>query len=437
MSLLMDALNKAEQAKRQGAATEKESSLEHSTDSPPLSLELTPLILDTQPAVSPEPDPVPPALPELPEHLGMLDEEFIAHAAAAKPGSKLEKPVEKMAPRAILAEAPAAIKPPAPAPTATKAAAATMKAEAQDREAAQNLFDVKQPPPPRTNKRLLVIVGVMGILAAAGIGVYFWLQLQPSSGLGIAKPVANIQRPAPIPPPQPAPTPAPAVATAPVVAEKPPVAAPARPVTAPVRAEQPGTFQVTTAKLTLNPGLASAYEAYLVGNYAAARNDYLQVLKAEPSNLDALHGLAAISLRQGQYAGAEEYYLRAIEADPKDALAQAGLISLKGQVDPQLAESRLNALLAAQPDQPFLHFALGNLYAKHKRWNEAQAAFFRAYSGEPDNPDALFNLAVSLDQLHQPKLAVQYYSLALAAAGSRPASFDKAQVSARLRDLQP
>jgi uncharacterized protein HemY len=94
-------------------------------------------------------------------------------------------------------------------------------------------------------------------------------------------------------------------------------------------------------------------------------------------------------------------------------------------------------MIASQPDQPFLHFALGNVYAGQSRWPEAQRAYFKAYSGDPENPDYLFNLAVSLDQLHQGKLAMQYYNQAMAAASQRPAGFDKGQAANRLRELQP
>ena len=74
--------------------------------------------------------------------------------------------------------------------------------------------------------------------------------------------------------------------------------------------------------------------------------------------------------------------------------------------------------------------------ASQARWREAQQAYFRAYTAEPDNPDYQFNLAVALDQLRQPRLALQYYQSALAAAAARPAAFDQAQATARVRELQ-
>jgi tetratricopeptide (TPR) repeat protein len=63
---------------------------------------------------------------------------------------------------------------------------------------------------------------------------------------------------------------------------------------------------------------------------------------------------------------------------------------------------------------------------------EAQQSYFRAYTAEPDNPDILYNLAISLEHMRQNKLAAQYYSQAIAAAQNRPAGFDKAQAAARL-----
>lgn len=186
----------------------------------------------------------------------------------------------------------------------------------------------------------------------------------------------------------------------------------------------------------MNPQIASAYQAFQAGDLASAERDYRQVLKNEPKNTDALHGLAAISLHKGQPEATEDLYLRILEADPKDNAAQAGLIGLRGQVDPTQSESRLKNLLASQPDSPTLHFALGNLYARQGRWNEAQQAYFRAYTIDGENPDYQFNLAVSLEQLRQPKLALQYYQGALAAATQRPAAFDRNQVAGRVSELQ-
>ena len=172
-----------------------------------------------------------------------------------------------------------------------------------------------------------------------------------------------------------------------------------------------------------------------------AQRAYEQVLRGDQKNTDALLGLATIAARRNDAERAHSYYLLALEANPNDPTAQAGAIQTRGQTDPAQAESRLKTALASQPDSPALLFALGNLYAREQRWGDAQQAYFRAYSTEPDNADFIFNLAVSLDRLHQDKLAAQYYQMALNAAdasgSARAAGFDREQVLRRVQELLP
>ena len=179
------------------------------------------------------------------------------------------------------------------------------------------------------------------------------------------------------------------------------------------------------------------FDAFNRGDLALAQIEYERAQKSEPHNTDVLHGLAAIAVRQGRLDQAEELYRQITIADPQDTVAAAALINSRAQIEPSAAESRLKSMSAAQPELAAPQFSLGNLYARHSRWNEAQQAYFRAYSAEPDNPDIMYNLAISLEHLRQNKLAAQYYSQAIAAAQNRPAGFDKAQATARLRTLQP
>ena len=113
------------------------------------------------------------------------------------------------------------------------------------------------------------------------------------------------------------------------------------------------------------------------------------------------------------------------------------MLSNNDNSNPTATESRLKTLLSAQPESAQLNFALGNVYAKQARWNEAQQVYFNAVAGDTSNPDYLFNLAVSLDQLRQPKLAAQHYRMALEAAENRPAAFDRERANKRLNQLAP
>lgn len=144
------------------------------------------------------------------------------------------------------------------------------------------------------------------------------------------------------------------------------------------------------------------------------------------------------SASKGRSADAEALRQRALVANPSDPATQAAALSgSAAEADPQTAESRLKSLLSAQPESAALNFALGNLYARQNRWPEAQQVYFNAVAADGDNPDYLFNLAVSLDHLRQPRLAGQHYRMALEAAARRPAAFDPAGAEKRLGELSP
>ena len=167
-----------------------------------------------------------------------------------------------------------------------------------------------------------------------------------------------------------------------------------------------------------------------------AQTGYEQVLRSDAKNTDALLGLATIASRRGQLERAYTLYTLALESDPTNATARAGVANTLGQADAETAESRLKTALSEQPDSASLLFALGNLYAGQARWSEAQQAYFQAYAADPENPDFIFNVAISLDHLRKNKLAAQYYQMALAAGETRAAGFDREQARSRLIELR-
>jgi tetratricopeptide (TPR) repeat protein len=182
--------------------------------------------------------------------------------------------------------------------------------------------------------------------------------------------------------------------------------------------------------------VAAGYTAYVGGDLGAARGAYQDALRDEPSNRDALLGLAALDVRAGRLEAAEAAYLRLLQTDPRDAHAQAALIALRGgRADPVSTESRVKVMLAENPAAHVLNFTLGNQLAQQGRWAEAQQEYFKAFAAEPDNADFAYNLAVSLDHLRQPKLALEYYQRALSLAKARGASFDMAAAQSRVAQL--
>lgn len=462
MSLLMDALKKAELAKRQGQG---ETAGDASGQDATAGLMLEPMADSSPPASASAENLSPEALAS---RLEEIDTQFLAEAREAA-AARLKAQATAPSPAAIESSTEqAATNRSARTPGAQEARRPqTESAAPQDRSAAQNVFAAKQADKPSGRKNAFAItVGAVTVLAVCGIGGYFWWQLQPKAPL-----VAS--RPPPTAMPAPAVTPPAAVPPAPTIAAAPgaPTAAPATGASAapgpgipaaadkedddvaPTAAKAPtaprrtrpapvaepdadSPVRVTKAPLKVNPALLRGFEAFNRGDLEQAQLEYERAQKSDPRNTDALHGLAAIAVRQGRHEQADLLYRRIAEADPQDTVAVSALVNNRSQIDPGAAESRLKSLSAAQPDLAAPQFALGNLYARQGRWNEAQQAYFRAYNAEQDNPDILYNLAISLEHMRQNKLAAQYYALAVAAAQNHRSSFDPAQAAARLQILQ-
>jgi len=193
----------------------------------------------------------------------------------------------------------------------------------------------------------------------------------------------------------------------------------------------------TRTAASIHPRVESGYAAFLRGDIGTARESYLQALKDDPHNRDALLGLAATETAAKQFEVAEHYYQRMLQADPRDANAIAGILALRGSmIDPVSAESRMKSMLASDPEAAALNFSLGNQLAQQARWSEAQQAYFRAYTADPENPDLAYNLAVSLDHIRQVKLALQYYRRALTLADKRPGGFSVPAARGRVAELE-
>jgi tetratricopeptide (TPR) repeat protein len=185
---------------------------------------------------------------------------------------------------------------------------------------------------------------------------------------------------------------------------------------------------------SVSPILMSAYEAYNAGNDTEAQKLYKQVLQRDIRNVDALLGLGAIASRQGRSADANGWYGKVLEVDPRNNIAKTAMLDSQSQGNEQANETSLKNMLAKQPDDANLHVALGNLYAEQNQWPAAQQAYFDAYSLNK-TADNAYNLAVSLDQMGKPKLALPYYQRALEQA-SDASNIDKAALRARIAVIQ-
>ena len=180
--------------------------------------------------------------------------------------------------------------------------------------------------------------------------------------------------------------------------------------------------------------LQAAYAAYQSGNDQLALRKYSTVLEKYPSNRNALLARAAINVQNNKVAPAIEDYRQLLLANPKDSLAMTSLITV-ANVSPVDAETRLKLMIRDEPDSPYLNFALANAYGAQDRWREAQGHYFTALENNPHDPNYAYNLAVSLEHIAKPQVAVSYYRRALENMGNGLAMFSKEIVDQRLRIL--
>ena len=307
-------------------------------------------------------------------------------------------------------------------------------------------------------RRMIILLGAL-VLVVVGMAVYFYLAVfmpwvflpkpplvppTPAPIVSVVPAQASLAAPVPTPAEVPLLRAAPAVEQTPVQQRPaetrkllPSAASSATTSSAPAsneRAIQISGGNATPSTTSSANGVNNAYQLLQEGRLDDARRAYTKLRIAEPNNPDILLGLGLIAQRQGRTEEAMQLYLKTLDADPKNMFAHASLTGMIGRADPAAAEAKLKALIAQQPTA-FMFFSLGNMQAAQGRWNEAQQAYFEAQRLDLESPDYAFNLAVSLERINQPRVALDYYQRALKLSQAKTAAFDMTQLKARIQQL--
>ncbi len=180
--------------------------------------------------------------------------------------------------------------------------------------------------------------------------------------------------------------------------------------------------------------LREAYNAYKIGDDSLAMTRYNQVLEVDPANRNALLARAAINVQNDNSNAAIKDYQTLLLHNPKDSLAMTSLIAV-ANLSPRKTESQLKLMIRDEPDSPYLNFALANAYGAQNRWQEAQGYYFKALENNPQDPNYAYNLAVSLEHIAQPVVALSYYQRALDNINHGLATFNREIVNQRMEIL--
>ena len=339
MSLLLEALKKAEKAKEDAQRRARDASAGPEPEAS---------IFDTEATVATDGRHIMrrDELPDISAPLEILSEDLRPSAPKATPPLELMA-TEDPAPERAAAQRRAPPRAPASAQQATDPSNS-------ERVAAQKVFEAKFREP---NPRLpfYLTMGLLGSFAV-GTAIYFYIQLRPPPSLINTNPVRSANEkpveptadkgaasataaapqsagpgaipglpggPAPasappvaavVPPAAPAAPAAAASAPAPAVSASAPKAATAstpRPAAGSSDAarsraaakDEERPLSVTRSGSQIHPQVATGYSAYQAGDLAKARTEYQQVLREEPSNKDALLEIGRASCRERVFVG--------------------------------------------------------------------------------------------------------------------------------------
>ena len=220
----------------------------------------------------------------------------------------------------------------------------------------------------------------------------------------------------------------------------PPAAARPAPSAPAVTAPQRSATAIDDLVLRRNPSLAGqrmqqAHADFQAGRTAAAAQIWQDILRTDPLQRDAWLGLAVLAHREGRRDEAVAAYRQVLRIAPENPEATAALSLLTNAASDPMEESRLRELLTRSPNSAMLNSALARMLSAQNRWDEAQPLWFNAHASAPDEPSHAFNLAVAMDRLRKPDLALTYYRKALELGEGRPAGFDMDTARARVRAL--
>ncbi len=146
-------------------------------------------------------------------------------------------------------------------------------------------------------------------------------------------------------------------------------------------------------------------------NMAAAEKHYLEALKLEPTNKEALLELARVHDGQGNLAEAMSYYKKAVAAHPQDATAHNDLgLCFARQNRLQDAAKELEKAITLAPDKPLYRNNIAKVLVVMGYPEPALAHLAKAH-GEPT---AHYNLGCLLYEQGEAEAALEHFSLAYA-----------------------
>ncbi|MBL94834.1 MAG: Lipopolysaccharide assembly protein B [Alphaproteobacteria bacterium MarineAlpha3_Bin5] len=169
--------------------------------------------------------------------------------------------------------------------------------------------------------------------------------------------------------------------------------------------------------LSLEQALDFALEQHGNGNLFQAKNLYQQILKAEPSQPDALHLLGVISFQEGKSKIAIEHIKKALSIKPNFAEAHSNLGNILRETG-QYKDAILHLQKAISINRDFAdaHNNLGASLHALKRFDDAAKSYKTAFTIKPDFAEAHYNFGNVMRAIGNVEEVIIHYKKALSAS---------------------
>ncbi len=159
--------------------------------------------------------------------------------------------------------------------------------------------------------------------------------------------------------------------------------------------------------LEIDPDYAEAHNnlgghLLSLGETDQAIEHLTRAISINPDLAEAHNNLGIILIRRGNLKTAITHFQDAVRIDPDFGLAQKNLqraLAVRNAGDNDM--SRIKSELSARPDDPVLHFEMGNRYLQKRDLTRAIIEFEKSLSLKPDYLEAQNNLAMAYAADHQ------------------------------------
>jgi predicted TPR repeat methyltransferase len=156
------------------------------------------------------------------------------------------------------------------------------------------------------------------------------------------------------------------------------------------------------------------------GRFGEAEAIYLELLRANSNDVDALHYLGVLRMSQGKPQEAQELLKRTLTLAPRNADAWNSMGNIASGANDAFAELAFRSATELNPGYAEAWYNLGNLYRRLRRHEDAVKAYRRVIDLNPRFAGAYENIALLLLKLGRADLTAEVFQRWLQAEPENP-----------------